>query len=233
MPADDATDAATRAADRLVDRVARRYGAEWVEAVTHGCSDAVVHRLVRAPRTDLFLKQATDVDDETARLRWLGGTGIDCPEVVDAGPGWLLTVRLPGRDAAQPWSATDRPRVLDAMADGLTALHALDPQACPFDTRYPAHDRTERVVVAHGDYCCPNVMIDPTSMGFAGVLDLGWLGVADPYVDLATTVMTLAGDLNPQYGGLPAARRVFARYGAAFDDPRIDDYLAFYRSDAQ
>jgi len=220
--------------------LARAYDADRVELITHGCSGAVVHRLVRTGRADLFLKQtgeanpaaARDIDAETERVRWLGTTGIGCPEVVDAGPGWLLTARLPGRDAAQPWSASERLKVLDAMADGLTALHALDPAACPFPTRYPAHDRTERLAVTHGDYCCPNVLIDPDTLQFVGVLDLGWLGVGDPYIDAATTVMTLAGDLNRQYGGRPAAERVLARYGADIDDPRIGDYLAFYRSDS-
>lgn len=41
--------------------------------------------------------------------------------------------------------------------------------------------------------------------------------------------MTLEGDLNPQYGGAPAAAQVLARVGADRSDPRIADYLDFYR----
>ena len=61
------------------------------------------------------------------------------------------------------------------------------------------------------------------------MLDVGWLGVGDAYIDVATTVMTLGGDLNPQYGGAAAVERVLRRVGADLADPRIADYLAFYR----
>jgi len=61
------------------------------------------------------------------------------------------------------------------------------------------------------------------------VLDVGWLGVGDGYIDVATTVMTLEGDLNPQYGGAAAVERVLRRVGADPSDTQIADYLAFYR----
>ena len=83
--------------------------------------------------------------------------------------------------------------------------------------------------MTHGDFCCPNVLIDPGSLAFTGVLDVGWLGVGDAYIDVATTVMTLGGDLNPQYRGAVAVERVLRRVGADPSDPRIADCLAFYR----
>jgi len=212
-------------------RLARRLGADAVE-ITHGWSGSAVHRLERHARADLFLKQTVDpadVADEAARLVWLADTDVDCPEVIDAGPGWMLTSALAGRDAAEPWPAELRSGVLDAMADTLLALHALDPFDCPFQTRYPAHPLSTGRVVTHGDFCCPNVFVHADGRRPAGVLDVGWLGVADAYVDLATTVMTLTR-LNPQYGGRSAAQRVFDRYGADLDDPRVADYLAFYDS---
>jgi streptomycin 3"-kinase len=43
-------------------------------------------------------------------------------------------------------------------------------------------------VVCHGDACMPNVMIDPESFQCTGLLDLGRLGTADRYVDLALMV---------------------------------------------
>jgi len=196
-----------------------------------GMSGASVHRLVRPGRAALFVKQGDESDlvAEAARLLWLASVGFGCPSVVDAGPGWMLTAELRGRDAAQAWAAHERDRVLDAFADGLLALHALDASACPFATRYPAHALSTGLVVTHGDFCCPNVLIDPESLTFTGVLDVGWLGVGDAYIDVATTVMTLGGDLNPQYGGAAAVERVLRRVGADLADPRIADYLAFYR----
>ncbi|HEY8790179.1 MAG TPA: phosphotransferase [Actinopolymorphaceae bacterium] len=214
-----------------VAALARRFAVERIEPITLGMSAASVHRLVRPGRAALFLKQGPppDVADEVARLSWLESVGFGCPSVVEAGPGWMLTAGLRGRDAAQPWPAHERDAVLDAFADALLALHALDASACPFPTRYPAHALSVGLVVTHGDFCCPNVLIDPGSLAFTGVLDVGWLGVGDAYIDVATTVMTLGGDLNPQYRGAVAVERVLRRVGADPSDPRIADCLAFYR----
>jgi kanamycin kinase len=195
-------------------------------------SGATVHRLVRSRHAALYVKSGVeaDIEAEVDRLRWLAAVGFGCPSVVEAGPGWMLTTELPGRDASEPWAADERGRVLDAFADALLALHALDASSCPFPTRYPAHALSTGLVVTHGDFCCPNVLIDPSTLTFTGVLDVGWLGVGDPYIDAATTVMTLGGELNPQYGGAPAVSRVLRRVGADASDPRIADYLAFYRA---
>lgn len=190
-----------------------------------------MHRLVRPGLAPLYVKSGVDADiaAEVARLSWLETAGFGCPSVVEAGPGWMLTTELAGRDASEPWAANDRGRVLDAFADASLALQALDASSCPFPSRYPAHTLSTGLVVTHGDFCCPNVLIDPASLTFTGVLDVGWLGVGDRYIDVATTVMTLGGDLNPQYGGAAAVSRVLRRVGADPEDPRIADYLAFYR----
>jgi aminoglycoside phosphotransferase len=170
---------------------------------------------------------ADEINDETDRLHWLSSIGIGCPEIVDAGDGWMLTVELSGRTAADEWTPGERPAVLDGFADGMAALHAVDSSMCPFKSGFPDHERTENHVVTHGDYCCPNVLIDPRTLCFVGVLDVGRLGVGDAYVDLAVATMTLTR-LNPQYHGYCAVERVFARYGADIGDSRIVDYLAFY-----
>ncbi len=215
-----------------VGALARRYGADEVEPITMGMSGAQVHRLARPDRVALFLKQGSEseIAGEAARFRWLRQAGYGCPEVVDAGPGWVLTTELAGRDVAQDWPPAVHDRVLDAFADAMLGLHALDAGTCPFPTRYPDHDLTRSVVVTHGDFCCPNVLVDPVTFEVTGVVDVGWLGVGDAYVDVATTVMTLGGDLNVQYGGARAVERVLGRVGADPEDPRVRDYLAFYRT---
>lgn len=38
-------------------------------------------------------------------------------------------------------------------------------------------------VVCHGDACLPNFMVDPTTLQCTGMIDLGRMGKADPYVD--------------------------------------------------
>lgn len=218
----------------LVARLSRKHGAVGVDPLTGGCSLAHVDRLVRAGTTDLFCKYAPpatptadEINDETDRLQWLSSNGIGCPEIVDAGDGWVLTVELPGRTAAEEWTPGERPAVLDGLADGMTALHAIDPSWCPFKSVYPDHELTENHVVTHGDFCCPNVLIDPRTLSFVGVLDVRRLGVGDPYVDLAVATMTLTR-LNPQYHEYRPVERVFARYGANIGDSRIADYLQFY-----
>ncbi|BCJ28298.1 putative streptomycin phosphotransferase [Actinocatenispora sera] len=84
---------------------------------------------------------------------------------------------------------------------------------------------TEDPVVCHGDLCVPNVLFDPDTYRPTGVIDVGRLGVADRWCDLAIATRSLtAADLNPQYGPWAAAR-FLARYGIAADAARI----AFYR----
>jgi kanamycin kinase len=195
-----------------------RFGAERAEPVHVGFSGATVVKLDRG-RERLYYKAGAGIDLEADRLAWLGGTGFPCPQVVDRGNNWLLTTELPGRDASQAWPARDRPAVLAAIADGLRALDQL--ADCPFSSPFPGTG----AAVTHGDYAAPNVFIDPETLRFAGVLDLSRLGAGDRYVDLALMFKSLRGGLNPQYGGLPAARRFVELYGGDPDDPRIEHYI--------
>ncbi|TDW98774.1 phosphotransferase [Kribbella sp. VKM Ac-2566] len=195
-----------------------RFGADRAEPISVGCSDATVVRLDRGPER-LYYKAGQGVGVEAERLAWLSGTGFPCPRIVDQGNNWLLTTELPGRDASQPWPARDRPAVLAAIASGLRALDELTD--CPFASPFPGAG----TAVTHGDYAAPNVFIDPTTLRFAGVLDLSRLGAGDRYVDLALMFKSLRGTLNPQYGGPPAARRFVELYGGDPEDPRIEHYI--------
>ena len=183
-----------------------------------GHSEATVVRLSRGSER-LYYKVGSGMSVEADRLAWLGSTGFPCPRIVDRGNNWLLTAELPGRDASQPWAARDRPAVLAAIADGLRALDSLS--GCPFDSPFPGSGSA----VTHGDYAAPNVFIDPSTLRFSGVLDVSRLGTGDRYVDLSLMFKSLRGGLNPQYGGLPAARRFVELYGGDSDDPRIEHYI--------
>jgi aminoglycoside phosphotransferase len=201
-----------------LDTLANRFGALRAEPVHVGCSGATVVRLERATET-LYYKAGPDAADEADRVAWLSATGFGCPQLLDRGNDWMLTSALPGRDASQPWPAAERPAVLRAVADCLQQLHTLT--GCPFVSPFPG----ARTVVTHGDYCMPNVLVDPETLRFTGVLDLSRLGLGDPYVDVALMTMSL-GDLNPQYGGPPAARSFAETYGADPEDPRIPLYIS-------
>lgn len=57
----------------------------------------------------------------------------------------------------------------------------------------------EDLVVCHGDYCLPNVLIDDGRA--AGFVDLGELGVADRWWDLAVATWSLDWNLEPGWQG--------------------------------
>ena len=76
----------------------------------------------------------------------------------------------------------------------------------------------EDLVVCHGDYCPPNVLIAGDRV--AGYVDLGELGVADRWWDLAVGTWSVTWNLGPGYEDL-----FLSEYGAVPDRGR----LAFYR----
>lgn len=80
------------------------------------------------------------------------------------------------------------------------------------------------LVVCHGDYCLPNVIVDPETYDVTGVVDVGRLGVADCHADLALMTRSMAArHLNPQYG-LECAQRLLATYPVEADPWRLDYY---------
>lgn len=78
--------------------------------------------------------------------------------------------------------------------------------------------RYEDLVVCHGDYCLPNVLIRDGRV--SGYVDLGALGVADRWWDLAVASWSVTWNLGPGWED-----HFLAAYGIARDP----DKLAFYR----
>lgn len=77
---------------------------------------------------------------------------------------------------------------------------------------------SEDLVVCHGDYCLPNVLVaDWRPVGF---LDLGEMGVADRWWDLAVATWSVTWNLGPGFEDL-----FLERYGVQRDAQR----QAFYR----
>ena len=77
---------------------------------------------------------------------------------------------------------------------------------------------SEDLVVCHGDYCPPNILIEEGKA--TGYVDLGELGVADRWWDLAAATWSLTWNLGPGFEGV-----FLAEYGAELDLDR----QAFYR----
>jgi aminoglycoside phosphotransferase len=76
----------------------------------------------------------------------------------------------------------------------------------------------EDLVVCHGDYCLPNVLISDGAV--TGFVDLGELGVADRWWDLAVGAWSVTWNLGPGW-----EEEFLASYGVSRDDRAI----AFYR----
>ena len=163
---------------------------------------------------------------EAHRLTWACRYAA-VPEMLTAGPGWLHTVGLPGRSAVDPlW--VDEPRTAArAIGTGLRHLHDTLPVAdCPFGRpSWVPFDAppADRLVVCHGDACAPNTLMADDGT-FCGHVDLGDLGVADRWADLAIATMSL--DWNYPTGGPDGfAAILLDAYGVTADTGR----MAYYR----
>jgi len=162
---------------------------------------------------------------EAQRLTW-AVRFLPVPKVISAGPGWLHTAGLPGRSAVDPHWVARPVAAARAIGAGLRTMHDTLPVSdFPFGrpSWIPADaPAADRLVVCHGDACAPNTLIadDGTC---AGHVDLGDLGVADMWSDLAVATMSLAWDLADVDGALEAA--LLDAYGVDPDPVR----MAYYR----
>lgn len=128
-----------------------------------------------------------------------------------------------------------------AIAEDVVARGAVNPEFLPVEQqRTPPAELLARLarqvdrhldlepadtVVCHGDLCLPNVILDPDGLDFAGFVDLGRLGRADRYADIA---LLLANARETWAGENQAvlADDAFARhYGVALDADRRQFYL--------
>jgi kanamycin kinase len=80
---------------------------------------------------------------------------------------------------------------------------------------------SEDLVVCHGDYCLPNVLIDRDEV--TGLVDLGELGVADRWRDLAVATWSVTWNLGPGY-----EEAFLAAYGIELDPNRLAYYRLLY-----
>ena len=62
------------------------------------------------------------------------------------------------------------------------------------DRLYKNQPDTDDLVVTHGDFCLPNVLLDDWTL--SGLIDVGGLGFGDRYQDLALCVRSLQHNLN-------------------------------------
>lgn len=80
--------------------------------------------------------------------------------------------------------------------------------------------KTEDLVFTHGDYCLPNILINPSTMHLSGFIDLGRAGIADRYQDLALAARSLPRNFGPGWEPL-----LWEAYGLkAVDVDKVEFY---------
>lgn len=87
-----------------------------------------------------------------------------------------------------------------------------------------AQEAADRVV-CHGDACMPNIMVDPGTLRCTGLIDLGRLGTADRYVDLALMLANARESWRSREEDAQAFEILFATLGIGAPDR---ERLAFY-----
>jgi streptomycin 3"-kinase len=121
-----------------------------------------------------------------------------------------------GRKAVNPDFLPDEDK--DTPADQLLARIAGE---FPSRLNQEAADR----VVCHGDACMPNIMVEPETLQCTGLIDLGRLGTADRYVDLALMVANARESWASREEGERAFAILFDTLGIEMPDR---ERLAFY-----
>ncbi|WP_240644193.1 aminoglycoside 3'-phosphotransferase [Antribacter gilvus] len=180
--------------------------------------------------------------DEARRLEWARRHAV-VPRVLDVGTsrsaGWIVTEAIEATSAIEARWVAEREHAARVIGVGLRLLHdALPVGTCPYT--WSAGDRlaslpphlprplrallqavpdVDRLVVCHGDPCVPNTLLADDGT-FAGHVDLGELGVADRWADLAVATRSVTRRYGP---GLEPV--VLDAYGVAPDPERS----AYYR----
>lgn len=168
---------------------------------------------------------AGDLANERERLEW-AAPHTPVPEVIDYrrdDQGELLITRaLPGEGAVTARWLAEPETAVRAIAEGLRALHdTLPVDTCPWVWRDDAAD----LVVCHGDPCAPNTIIGDDGR-WSGHVDLGALGTADRWADLAVGSMSLDGNFGEGWQPL-----FFEAYGIERDEHSIRHYRALWNDE--
>ncbi len=187
-------------------------------------------RLAGPDEQPLYAKWSPeDLLPEAERLSWLASR-FPSPRMADyeeVDDGWLIvTLGMAGESAVGGVGMADPDRAAAAIGEGLAMLHSLDPTDCPFG---PAdwigyQDDVDLLVVAHGDACAPNTLVDADS-SFVGIVDVGGLGVADRWADLAIASWSLEWNFGPGHEDA-----FWGGYGEAPDPERIRRYRTLWGS---
>jgi len=185
-----------------------------------------------APFTPVPVVLEHDGDDDgewllTAGLR--GRSAVDPRWLADPGPAVdaigaglrALHDALPVAGCPFDWSAGARladVRLASMRRERFSPEHAALTVAEVLARLADVPD-VDRLVVCHGDACAPNTLVDDDG-GWSGHVDLGSLGVADRWADLAVATWSTGWNYGPGWES-----RLLAAYGVEDDPAR----MAYYR----
>ena len=132
-------------------------------------------------------------------------------------------------------------RRMFATAREVVARGAVNPEFLPVDQQHTPPDEllarlapqaegrlaqeAAEAVVCHGDLCLPNIVLDPATLTVAGFIDLGRLGRADPYADIALLLATARETWADDHQAKSADDAFAHHYGIALDRDRERFYL--------
>lgn len=226
----------------------RRLATGEVIRVVWRNEDGVTFEIGEGPRRR-FMKwrprqTGLDLTGEVQRLEW-AGQYVSVPRVLSVGEDqegrWFFSTPLAGESAVSSrWER--RPAVAVAtIGQGLRLMHdSLPVVSCPFswsvqvrlaEISDPAHANelrnappVDRLVVCHGDACSPNTIIRDDGQ-LSGHVDLGSLGVADRWADLAVATMATTWNYGPGWED-----RLLEAYGISPDPVRTEYYRALWNA---
>ncbi|MGC0365317.1 kanamycin kinase [Rhodococcus sp. 27YEA15] len=231
----------------LPDVVVELAGGEAIEPVWINGEGGITYRL----GSGRYLKwhrgpAEVTLELEAHKIMW-ASSYLSVPAVLEVGhsgeESWLVTRAIVGDSAvSQRWLA-DPATAVRAVGRGLRDVHESVPvEECPWrwdpatriesaakrgiragdDLRRPPV--IDRLVVCHGDACCPNTVL--TEVGdVSGHLDLGSLGVADRWADIAVAAMSTLWNYGPGWES-----ELVAAYGLPFDQARMDYYRRLWNA---
>lgn len=178
---------------------------DWIESVDGAC--LMTTAVPGVPGTALPPEAHGGAMDSLGRILRDLHALTDCPFERPLASVVALAEDVVRRGAVNPAFLTDEWRKLEP-AELLERVVAESPSV----------ESVQELVVCHGDLCLPNVLFDPSTLEVTGLIDLGRLGIADRYIDLA--VITV--QIHDEWSADPAP--FLASYGLPDPDQRRLDF---------
>lgn len=196
---------------------------------------------IPGPRVLDWITDAGAVCLVTSAVRGVSADSVSAEELQQAWPSIVEAVRelhaLPAKDC--PF--TRDLEQMFATAQDVVARRAVNPDFLPVEQqRTPPAELLARLagqvdrrlrqeaadtVVCHGDLCLPNIILDPGTLDFAGFVDLGRLGRADRYADIALLLANARETWDHENQAITADDAFARGHGITLDAGRQRFYL--------